>query len=402
MKRILVINLGWEQEPLLDKLSEYEVEIYGVHYNKNYYKKPKYKDVLITDIRDLESIIDFAHIIKPDAVISDECDYSQFAQSIIADKFNLAGPKIKNAQLSSNKYLQRTEAKKKAVLIPEFKLCTSIEDVKEFVREYGYPLIIKPVDNRGSFGVNRINNNDDIENAFYDSLINSHSRLVIIERFIEGTHITVDGYKFKNNDVRALAVATKGKLKEKGYIIDEEITYPANLTEVMYKKALKNAEFVARSLGFDFGFIHGEFIIDEEDNIYLTEMANRGGGVYTSEIILPYYTGIDILDFYIKDCLNIDYKFDENIVVLNNPVLMKFFQFSDNKEGVVKNISGIDLLLKSNNVLKVNLFIKKGDYLRKIKNGADRHGMIIVSSNDKKELNNTLDKLIKQLRVEIE
>ena len=69
MKKILVINLGWEQEPLLDKLMEYDVEIYGVHYNENYYQKPNYRDVLVTDIRDLEKILSYAKNIDIDAVI---------------------------------------------------------------------------------------------------------------------------------------------------------------------------------------------------------------------------------------------------------------------------------------------------------------------------------------------
>ena len=74
--RILFINLGWEQTPLIDLISLQNVELYGVHYNSDYYKRVKYRDILISDLRDLPRILRFAEKIRPDAVISDQCDYS--------------------------------------------------------------------------------------------------------------------------------------------------------------------------------------------------------------------------------------------------------------------------------------------------------------------------------------
>lgn len=51
-QKILMINLGWEQTPLLHKLSEMDLEIYGVHNNSLYDDQVRYKDVLIADFRD--------------------------------------------------------------------------------------------------------------------------------------------------------------------------------------------------------------------------------------------------------------------------------------------------------------------------------------------------------------
>lgn len=280
-KKILVINLGWEQEPLLDKLSELGVNIYGVHYNDSYYKAPKYKDMLITDLRDLVKISRFAEKVKPNAVISDQCDYSYFAQSLIAEKLNLPGPRIMEAQRATNKYLQRTVSKQANILIPEFQLCTAIYDLYQFIDKVGLPVITKPVDNRGSFGINKIKEEKDIPNAFYDALANCHSRLVLAEKFINGIDITVDGYMFQGIGPRALGLATKQKLEDKGGIIDGEIIYPGDLDDELYDKTIMNAEYVAENLGLSFGFFHGEFIITTEGDVYLTEIANRGGGVFT-------------------------------------------------------------------------------------------------------------------------
>lgn len=389
MKKILVINLGWEQEPLLDKLAEYDVEIYGIHYDTNYYKKPNYKDVLVTDIRDLEKILTYAKDIKIDAVISDECDYSYFAQSLVAESLNLPGPRIKEAQVATNKYLQREKSKENNILIPEFKLCITIEDIYDFVTNVDYPIIVKPVDNRGSFGVNKINNIDEIINAYQDSLINSHSRLVIVEKFIAGSHITVDGYAFKKHGVKSLAVADKNLASDERQVAIE-IQYPAIFEKNIYNQILKINEDVNNALEYNFGMIHSEYMVTEDNKVYLIESANRGGGVYTSEIIVPNVSGVNILEQYICDALDINKKFYKNKIE-KNKIILKFFNLASGK---IKRIEGIEEFSKMNEILKIHLSFKKGDLVSSITTDANRHGFVIAK-NEVIDINKEVEDNIK-------
>jgi len=181
-KRVLVINLGWEQEPLLRELASRDLELYGVHYSDDYLSDIDFRDVLVCDLRDLSEISMFAEKVRADAVVSDQCDYSYFAQAVIAERRNLPGPRIAQAQIATNKLLQREIARKQGLTIPSFKLCVSVSELSGFAAEIGYPIIAKPVDNRGSFGVNKIDGPEDLESAFHDAVINSHSRLVIAEQ----------------------------------------------------------------------------------------------------------------------------------------------------------------------------------------------------------------------------
>ena len=373
MRRILVINLGWEQEPLLEKLQNFDVAIYGVHYDFNYYKQIDYADLLIADLRDLDTIVDYAIKSKVDAVISDECDYSYFAQAIIAEKLDLPGPRIKEAQIATNKYLQRLKAKEHGILIPDFRLVTCVEDIYSFVNDVDFPIIVKPVDNRGSFGVSKINSFEEIKNAYYNALMHSHSRLTLVEKFIEGQHITVDGYVFKQHGIRSLAIANK-TLASNGRQVSLDIQYPAKFDIEFENKIRRINELVNTKLGYTFGMTHSEYMVTPEKQIYLIESANRGGGVYTSSIIVPNVSGIDIVDQYICDSLNIDtnhYQSD----IQNNKIILKFFNF---KPGKIKKIDGIADLLKEEYVLKLRLSVKEGDTVSPITNDADRHGFLIA------------------------
>lgn len=376
-KKVLLINIGWEQEPLIDKLLELDVELYGVHYDSNYYDIQKYKELLITDLRDLDDIMRFAEKIKPDAVISDQCDYSHFAQAVISEKLNLSGPSIKQAQISSNKYLQKMECSKHDILIPDYKLCTNIEDIRSFIKESNFPIIIKPIDNRGSFGVNKVISEDEIPEAYFDAIINSHSRLVLVEKFIEGIHITIDGYCFPKHGCKSLALATKilDGIKRQVAI---DIIYPGELESEIYSQAFNLNEIINKKLGFNFGMLHSEYMISNDNQIYLIESANRGGGVYTSEIIVPEVSGIDLVSQYINDCLGKSKDLFKPISY-NDKVLLKFFSF---KPGKIRAINGFDELISKPEILKARLAVKPGEEILPITTDANRHGFIIIKGKD--------------------
>ncbi|MDH5765758.1 MAG: hypothetical protein OEZ38_07060, partial [Gammaproteobacteria bacterium] len=127
--------------------------------------------------------------------------------------------------------------------------------------------------------------------------------------------------------------------------------------------------------------------------------ANRGGGVFTSEVIVPNVSGINTNAVYINDCIGkpvIDLAYDLDDIK-RTPTLLKFFAFTDVHEGIVKKVQGIDKLSIKENVLKVKMLIHPGDIISGISSGADRHGMIIVTgstlSGAREELMNAIDLL---------
>ena len=403
-KKILVINLGWEQEPLLDLIDASGLELYGIHDSDGYYSRPRYRDILISDFKDLKRITMYAEKVKPDAVISDQCDYSYLAQAVISEKLGLPGPSVSHALIATNKYLQRLQVSKRVGYSPQFTLSFGPNDVIRFMeKQSGNPIMVKSVDNRGSYGVNKVDNISECASAYYDSLINSPSRCVLAEEFIEGTHITVDGYCFDGIGVRVLGVASKKKLKDKKEIIDGEIFYPAQVDTQEYEKIQRAFYDIVDAIGFSFGFIHAEFIISRDGLVYLTEIANRGGGVRTSEVIIPNVSGIDINLIYLNDCLGektVSLDCDIN-TISRKCTMMKFFSFEGLENGIVDNIKGLESLSHCPGVLFVRMMLKKGDIIREVRGGGDRHGVIIVTGNDYEDVCLKMKNTISNISVSI-
>jgi len=393
MKKILVINLGWEQEPLLDLIASRNLDMYGVHYDAAYSRQYPFKDVLITDLRKLNAILDFADQVQPDAVISDQCDYSYFAQACIAERHGLPGPGLGQAQLSSNKYLQRLYCAKNDILVPDFALCTSLDDVDAFLQQYGFPIILKPVDNRGSFGVNKVENKEEISNAFFDAMANSHARMILAEKFIQGTHVTVDGYAFTDIGPVSLSLASK-KMLGSNRQVAMDIVYPGRIPRDVYDKTMQCNASVCKTLGYRFGMTHCEYMITGQKDVYLIEAANRGGGCFTSEVICPAVSGVSIVDQYLDDALGLDTRYFEGRVQ-RNQVVLTFFSFGPGK---IKSIRHAEKIAAMPGVLKFRIGVSPGDVIQPVTTDANRHGFIIFQAEE--DIHNTVEKILETIQVE--
>lgn len=393
-KRILIINLGWEQEPLIDSCFKIPgVKLFGIHNNNQSYRGSEFERIFQADFRDLEAILLFAEEVKPDAVVSDQCDYSHLAQAMIAERFNLPGPSIKTAMISSNKWLQRSKALESGLKIPAFQMVSSFEEAESFSKKQGFPLIVKPVDNRGSFGVSKVKSEADLKKAFLHAFVNSNSRFVIIEQFIEGFEITIDGYVF-NGEPCSLSLARKSHVNSETRVA-VDIKYPGEMPTELYNKAMRNNELVTKSLGYHFGMIHSEYIVEEHSqDIYLVESANRGGGVYTSEIIVPAVSGVDLLETLLNDVLGLP-TIALPKQIKSNEVILKFFTFAPGK---VETINGLDLLKEDPSLLRFRLAINPGDTIYPISNDSNRHGFIIAT--DSIDVRKKVDQLFELINIQ--
>ena len=371
MKKVLVINPGWEQIPLTDRLhAMHSCDLYSINTNNNPSPSKIFRDTYPVRIRDLAAILAYADRLQPDAIISDQCDYSLFAQAIISTRLDLPGPVLRAAQITNNKLLQRQLAGKAGILIPDYKLCLSPDDALSFARSFGYPIILKPIDNRGSIGVTRVRSPDELPTAFFSALVNSHSRLVLAETFVIGQQITVDGYVFPGIGHQSIAYGSK-VMCSGDVQVALGISYPGHLHNSLCKRVMQVNDNVASLFNFSYGMTHSEYII-QNNKIYFIEAANRGGGVLTSEIVVPLVSGINLIDQYISDCFG--QKSNYYHAPEKNPVVLRFFNF---KPGRITAIYNWDTLTHDPRCVYSRLMAKPGDQISKITSDADRHGFII-------------------------
>jgi biotin carboxylase len=292
---------------------------------------------------------------------------------------------LKTLSITNDKFLQREIAEKTNISQPKYKLCWNLEIALEAAEEIGYPVILKPIDNRGSIGVSVADNKKELREAWFKSISNSHSRKCIVEDYIEGEMVAVDGfhdsYKFSG-----LCVSTKEEYLEFENL-DKALYFPGKLDNQIENKIFSLNKEIVRAIGIEFGFVHAEYKIEKDTgDIYLIEIANRGGGVYISEKILPEITGLDLMKKFILMSLGekVEINFKNNY---KSKVLMFFLETKgQNPPQIVKENYKEDILV---------LYTKEKSKLKNIDSGnaLRRAGVVILTGGSFNELNKKARKI---------
>lgn len=393
MKRIMMIGAGWEQVPLIKKAKAMGHWVLATNPNPNGDALAFADEARVLDPKDITAADKLFSEFNIDAVITDNCDYSLYASGMLAMKHGLPGANFRAISYSNNKRKSRLACQVAGVRQPAFKVCETFEDVLSGVDEVGsYPVILKPVDNRGNFGVNIVLGREDLDEAFFDAIANAHSRQIVLEKFITGRLLTVEGFaNAQSGRHLSLAVSSKKMLGgKKGVAM--ELLYPADITDEIAEKAKRINNEVVKALKYDYGYTHTEYIVDEAGEIWLVESTNRGGGVYISSLILPTITGVDLPEQLVRMACGeiISFLAKEETVPLVSAAVLSFFQFPAN--GIIRSISGLKEVQAWPGVLVARLSVKPGDRIDSISNDANRHGFVVASAPTRDELNALVEK----------
>jgi len=381
-RKILVIGAGWEQEALLREMHQDDFYIIASNPNLNGSGLRYADQYYIRDSRDIESHLKIAIAHGINAIVTDNCDYSFLTAAIVAERLKLPFANTQSAFYSNDKLAQRIAVSRSSVQQPNFKGVHTLDELRKAALDIGFPSILKPVDSRGTFGITILNNQADLESAYFHAIANSPSRKLILENFVKGTLVTVDGFCFSNGH-KSLAVASR-KYTEGSRPITKEIIYPGFFNHELQKKLLEAHEKVVKALAYSYGHTHGEYLVTDDEEIFLVECTNRGGGVYTSSVMVPFLTGINLNQILIDQSLGRD-KFllpnQDNGYMKKSAILA----FLDYEIGKVINTINIEEMQQEDYTLRFRSRYGSNDMVESIENGAGRHSMVVIKGNSREE-----------------
>jgi len=373
IKKLLFIGAGWEQEELIKTAKRMGYEVIATHPHLDESVVGLADRYFVRDSDDIDSHLKLAETFDVDGIITDNCDYSLYTAAFISDKLGLPSVGLPAAACAINKDRQRKRCLSTPyVKQPVFHTFKTIAKYVNSIEAIDFPFIVKPIDSRGTFGVTIVRDESEMMDAFYHAISNSPSRTGIVEKFIEGTLFTVDGFCFDDTH-KSLGVASR-KFVEGPHPVTKEIIYPAQVSEEIIVKLKKAHNSVVKSLGYKKGHTHGEYIVNSEGTVHLVECTNRGGGVYTSSTIVPEVSGLDLNEALINQMVG---NKVESIESDNNPVVLSFLEFE-----VGKTIKSINTGNHSY-VLKFRSIYGEKDMVESIENCASRHMMLVIKGGIK-------------------
>lgn len=256
---------------------------------------------VIVDLRDKEAVLAEARKLKIDGVISDQAETPVRTQAYVANKLGVPGIGEDKAELFTNKYLMRQKCKEIGIDTIKFKLVDNVDDAIKFYKEVGNTMIMKPIDSAGSRGVVKIDNLQTIIDKFEYSESASKTGKVIIEEYIPGKELLIDGVVV-NGIYQSLICGEYIKCNVPGVFSEYMGKYPAEITEEQYEQVDKLVKKIIEGFGLPWGRTHTEVKINDS-GVWLMETAARGGGRYISSGIVPMKTDFDSCEFLLKACV---------------------------------------------------------------------------------------------------
>lgn len=153
--------------------------------NPGQYEVDKYYNTSTTDV---EAIYEIAKNEQVDGVLAYASDPAALPAAIVAERLNLPTNPSESVAILGVKHLFRDFLQKNGFACPRYYTFSpniETEELKVKIRDFAFPIIIKPTDSSGSKGVTKLTNMKGFEGAITHAVNYSRNKILIVEEFIE-------------------------------------------------------------------------------------------------------------------------------------------------------------------------------------------------------------------------
>lgn len=294
--KLVILGTNEYQNPLIIRAKElgYETHVFGWKTGAiGETTADVYHDVNIMDYKKLWEEV---QKVQPCGVASIASELATHPMNFLLRKLGIPCNTIETDTIATNKYLMRCAMRDSGIDGPRFTLVEENFDVTS-LKDFKYPLIIKPVDLSSSRGVMKINSQDELKEAIEYALGWSKTKQAILEEFIEGTEysgesIAYDG-KYK------LLVVTEKSTTGAPHFVETGHKQPASLSPEILEKVEETLYRAFSAMGIKYGAVHPEFRITKEGRICFMEIGARMGGDCIGSDLVPLSSGYDYMGMVI-------------------------------------------------------------------------------------------------------
>jgi D-alanine-D-alanine ligase len=324
--------------------------------------------------------------------------------SKIVDRYHLIGTPFKVANRARNKFLFRDFCAHNNLPVIKFKELKSARDLDDIIKNFSFPLVVKPAYGAGSAFVMRVNDEEElresyeyikkemspkVESALTDGLA------VFVEEYIDGDEVDLD-ILVQNGKIKFCAISDNGQTKEPFFIETTRMT-PSNLPNKNQAQLLSMADETLEKLGILNGCIHFEAKSTPKGPMPLEINLRLGGDEVYASVKAAWR--VDLIENYLKIVCGLYIpKFEfpsgphEYLVAET---------FSSEHSGILVNLEIDDQLKKLSFVEEFQFDKKIGDSVMAPPYGYEYLGWILVSGQNPLDAQDNLRSAIKLISYEV-
>ncbi|MCD6256857.1 ATP-grasp domain-containing protein [Candidatus Aerophobetes bacterium] len=321
--------------------------------------------------------------------------------AILAKEIGSPSISLEVAELASDKLKMKRHLKKKGVPLPWFCEIDSLSQLEKSVKERGYPLVLKPVDNSGARGVIKLTPKVDLAWAYHFSRSYSRCGKLILEEFLEGPQISTEGVMWQGRFyITGFSDRNYSKLEEfSPFMVEDGGSIPSSLSKKETEEVNTVFEEAVRALGIDIGPAKGDMVLTK-DGAKVIEIAARLSGGNFCDVKVPLSTGVDIVDVVMDISIGDPPDLKKFIPTKNLGVAERFF-FPP--AGKIKRIKGLERLADIDWVKKFTLYYRPGDTLPPLTDHTGRAGSVVTVGENVKQAIERAETVVRDIvRFEVE
>jgi biotin carboxylase len=301
----------------------------------------------------------------------------------VANELGLPGIPIASAELAMDKMAMKIKFHEDGVPIPQFIQIDNRDQLKEIIKDWGYPVVIKPVDSRGARGVLRLSKEVDLDWAWAHSKENSPTGRVMVEKYLEGPQVSTESMMIEGVCYTVGFSDRNYEFLEKyaPYIIENGGDLPSFLPKETQYEVKNVVEKAALSMGIKNGIVKGDIVV-HDGKPYVIELAARLSGGYFCTHEIPMNTGVDLVGNAIKMAIGEKINPVDLIPKVNNNICQRYI-FP--KLGIINKIYGIDKLENNSSIKYYNLHARAGQKIEAPTAHPSRAGMVITTGDSRED-----------------
>ena len=394
-KTIMIIGGGLLQTPVITTAKKMGYQVIVTDYNPDAIGMKDADIPIVMSTRDIQGSVRVAkrqnEITPISGVLTVGTDASMTVAAV-ANALDLPGIKFEDAEAATNKLKMRMRFKEHNIPSPAFLPVWTLSDAKKGCKILGFPVVMKPSDNMGARGVMRIDNANQVADAFKFAKSASPSGELIVEQFMDGPELSIDAIIF-NEEITITGVADR-IIEYPPNFVETGHTMPSHLKIEMLEDACDVMRRGIKALGLTTGAAKGDIKVTKSGAM-IGEIAARLSGGFMSAYTYPLSTGVDLMKAMIEVSLghepgNLEPVF--NKVAIERAIICR--------PGVVKKITGLEEALKVPGIEEIFLNIKEGDTVVKPTSNVEKSGNIIAVGDTLKQAEASVKQCMELLKIE--
>ena len=299
-ERIAVLGANEPLIPFYRQVKELGYEIIGFAWENGAVCKPFCDRFYPISFKEKDIILDICRKEKINGITSFSLESALPTVIYVAQSMGLVSNTNACLLRTQSKFSQRRALEQAGIVVPKYYRVENEQDLSKI--ECHFPVIVKPIDNGGSKGICKVDNNGDLLDAFRYAVSYSGSGQVIVEEYIDGREFSVEyiSYHGQHFFLQITDKVTSGPPR----FVEMQHHQPADISPQIHRLIREMVEKALDALQIENSPSHTEIKLNSAGDLYIIETGARMGGDHISSDLVRLSTGYDFVQGAIKLALN--------------------------------------------------------------------------------------------------